>query len=217
MDPESWLRDGLHLRWPDGIPVKEYNRVIELMFTLGELVRGAPKRQRMRAAPEPEQQATRRKGSGRQALRERLERGSITIEEATDIGGYSASTTTYATLKTIGAKQVISASGDKLWTLRGPDKRSDTARHGGHGVAPIQNNIRAEVTKAFKPGVMVNLGELRRKLGCTKSPILQLAKELGAQRVGWGPHARWILSTSAKINGSRALTNGAAGAEAPHA
>jgi hypothetical protein len=44
--PEAWLKDGLHLMWPESIPAKDYQRVIELMFKLGEVVKGTPKRRR---------------------------------------------------------------------------------------------------------------------------------------------------------------------------
>lgn len=44
MHPESWLKDGLHLMWPESIPAKDYGRVIELMFRMGDLVRSVPKR-----------------------------------------------------------------------------------------------------------------------------------------------------------------------------
>lgn len=220
-EPTDILLSVLEKKWPEGIPLREFDDVIRVMMGLADLLAPSRPMKKQRAAPAAHVVAERGVSGEWNATVQpppripNLQTKAALMEILSDGEGHTSTAlalalgrnpVTIAThARSLGATSTRNgANGLNVWRLttrakpgpKGPrvtpKTNRRTKRHGSRWTSPALDIARKHIA-TLPRGTLLNAGELSRRWDVGNRVIATALLEAGASRSGTGPHMRWTL------------------------
>lgn len=215
-EPTDILLSVLEKKWPEGIPLREFDDVIRVMMGLADLLAPSRPTKKARATPAvhvDETGATVQpparipNAQTKAALREILSdgEGHTSTALALALGRHPVTIATHA--RNLGATSTRAfTNGPATWRLTtkakpGPkaavatpkaNRRRTKKRYGSRWSSPSLDFARKQVAKLPR-GTLLNAGELSRRWDVGNRVVATALLEAGASKTGTGPLTRWTL------------------------